>query len=105
MEQTTSYYIYILWSTSLKKYYVGFTKNVKARVRQHNTSNLNTFTSKHRPWTYKAHFKVNGQKSDALGIEKFIKSQKSQKFIERLIEAESFKGKLAQLVRVPKLRD
>lgn len=78
MEQQATYYVYILWSERLEKYYVGYSHNVKKRLGQHNTSDFNTFTSKHRPWIYKAHFRVKGQKSDAIRIEKFIKEQKAK---------------------------
>ncbi|QOW11255.1 hypothetical protein Q73A0000_13245 [Kaistella flava (ex Peng et al. 2021)] len=80
--------------------------NVKKRVDEHNESDKNTFTSKHRPWVLKGYFGVNGTEANAIGIEKFIKKQKSSKFIERLLEEETvFSDVLAQLVRVPKLRD
>ena len=100
------YFIYILYSSNSHIYYVGYTSNVKKRVAEHNESDKNTFTSKHRPWVLKGYFDVNGTEADAIGIEKFIKKQKSSKFIVRLLEEETvFSGVLAQLARVPKLRD
>jgi putative endonuclease len=50
-------------------------------------------------------FEVENE-SKAIQIERFIKRQKSRKFIERIC-TEDFKGTgiLAQLVRVPHLRD
>ena len=39
----------------------------------------------------------------AVNAERFIKKQKSRKFIERLIDGEEFRGEYAQLVRVPLL--
>ena len=54
----------------------------------------------------KALFEVNGTEADAMQIENFIKKQKSSKFIERIIATETpFFGVLAQLIKVPKLRD
>jgi len=38
-------------------------------------------------------------------IERFIKRQKSRRLLEKLISGEIPDGKLAQLVRVPQLRD
>jgi len=40
-----------------------------------------------------------------MGIEKFIKKQKSRTLIEKLITGGEFFGILAQLVRVPHVRD
>ncbi|WP_186462327.1 hypothetical protein [Pedobacter suwonensis] len=37
--------------------------------------------------------------------ERFIKSQKSRKLIERMVKGEMLTGILAQLVRVPHVRD
>ena len=54
-------------------YYVGYTSNVELRFNQHNSSERNTFTSKHRPWILKTHFEINGSEADAMRIEKFIK--------------------------------
>jgi len=45
------------------------------------------------------------KQSDAMKIEKFIKSQKNRKLIEKLIAGGEFTGILAQLVRVPHVRD
>ncbi|MFB6343545.1 GIY-YIG nuclease family protein [Saccharicrinis sp. FJH62] len=44
------YYVYILYSKSADKYYVGSTGNIEQRLYQHNNSAVNKFTSKYRPW-------------------------------------------------------
>ncbi len=96
------YYIYILYSATSNKYYVGYTNDYVRRLFEHNNSTLNTFTSKSRPWIIKVVFQCGSSKSIALEIEHFIKNQKSRSLIEKLID-KSFipTGKLAQLVRVP----
>ena len=64
-----------------------------------------TFTSKYRPWELVALFKVPSL-SLARKIENFIKKQKSRRLIEYLIDPKNIpEGKLAQLVRVPVVRD
>ncbi len=101
-----NYYLYILFSKKADIFYVGFTHNIEKRLEQHNHSNQNTFTSKYRPWVVHALFKVNGNKSDAIKIESFIKKQKSKSFLFKLGQEDFIpNGKLAQLVRVPYLRD
>ena len=99
------YYIYILYSESSDIYYVGYSDNFELRFEQHNHSENLTFTSKHRPWLLKAVYSCGTSQSDAMKIEKFIKKRKSRKLIEKLVEGIVFTGILAQLVRVPYVRD
>lgn len=48
----------------------------------------------------------SGTQSEALLLERFIKKQKSKKLIEKIFDPEFIpKGKLAQLVRVPQVRE
>ncbi|HNB81771.1 MAG TPA: GIY-YIG nuclease family protein [Chitinophagaceae bacterium] len=100
------YYIYILYSEASDLFYVGYTKNVTVRFQQHNETSRDSFTAKHRPWILKAIFQVGKNEAQAIALEKFIKNQKSRKLIERLIDPDFLPtGKLAQLVRVPHVRD
>ena len=99
------YYIYILYSDRSDKYYVGYTKDVQQRLKQHNESERTTFTSKHRPWVLAAAFKVGESESEAIRIERFIKKQKSRGLLQRMVSGEELHGVLAQLVRVPHVRD
>ncbi|MDO5656200.1 MAG: GIY-YIG nuclease family protein [Flavobacteriaceae bacterium] len=101
------YFIYILYSESFDKYYVGYSTSPAERLIRHNTQDyFHTFTSKYRPWSLKAVFEVSESEGDAVNIERFIKNQKSRKLIEKLCDPEFVPtGKLAQLVRVPYVRD
>jgi len=76
------------------------------RIKEHNTSTFNTFTSKYRPWQVAALFKVSENKSEALKLERFIKKQKSKTLLKQLAEP-NFEpsGRLLPLVRVPYVRD
>jgi putative endonuclease len=100
------YFIYILQSEKDHFYYVGYSDHPFERTIEHNTNPSSTYTSKHRPWILKAIFHVGMSRSVALKLERFIKSQNSKKLIEKLIDPEFIPtGKLAQLVRVPHVRD
>jgi putative endonuclease len=99
------FFIYILYSNSSDIYYVGYTSDFEKRLIQHNTSENSTFTSKHRPWLPMAVFYCGTEESEAMKIEKFIKKQKSRRLIEKLIAGAELSGVLAQLVRVPHVRD
>jgi putative endonuclease len=79
------YHVYILYSLQADKYYVGFTGDELAeRLRKHN-SNHTGFTGKANDWqiVFTQEFQA---KSDAMRREKEIKSWKSRKSIERLVQ-------------------
>jgi putative endonuclease len=101
------YFIYILYSIPANKYYVGYTTDIDNRLHQHNNQeHFNTFTSKYRPWMVRALFSCGNNESEAIQIERFIKKQKSRTLLEHLTNKEFVPtGRLAQLVRVPHLRD
>ena len=81
------YYIYILYSQSANKFYVGQTSDVQRRLEEHNNPIVKSkFTAKFIPWEITVFFPVSDSRADAMKIEKFIKSQKSKKFILKLIE-------------------
>jgi hypothetical protein len=44
------YHVYILYSPSADKYYVGQTSDLDLRLQYHNELNPDSYTSKHRPW-------------------------------------------------------
>ena len=101
------FYIYILYSPLHNKYYVGYTGNYQERLIEHNSQeNFNTYTSKFRPWIIAAVFEGSHFENEAIGLERFIKKQKSRKLIIKLIDSSFIPtGTLAQLVRVPYVRD
>ena len=99
------FYIYILYSPNHDKYYVGYTQDISIRIAQHNESARNTFTSKYRPWTIAALFECSTEEAKAVQIERFIKKQKSKNLLKKLVSGQELSGVLAQLVRVPHVRD
>lgn len=100
-----SYYIYILYSASSDRYYVGQTQDVDARLHDHNEGDRirqsSKYTFKHRPWELKAAFIAGKTRGEAMKLERYIKRKKSRKFIEQIIEVHLKDEALAQLVRVP----
>ena len=77
------YYVYILYSAELDKYYVGSTKDISTRLEKH-LSNHKGFTSKAKDWVLK-YQELYSTNSEALKRETQIKKWKSRKMIERLI--------------------
>ena len=99
------FYLYILYSISSDKYYVGYSEDVERRLSEHNYSERITYTSKHRPWVLKKQIEIGDDRGFAMKIEKAIKKSKSRILIEKIIvEINNIEG-LAQLVRVPMHRD
>jgi putative endonuclease len=87
-----TYYIYILYSPSREKFYVGQTNDVGRRLEEHNNPIRNTFTSKYLPWEMACYFEVSQERASAMKVEKYIKKQKSRNFIKQLISSEDFRS-------------
>ena len=80
---TLKYFVYILHSSSRNSYYTGHTKDINNRLEYHNNG-YNKSTKSGIPWrlVYKEEF---NNRSDAMKRELSIKSKKSKKYIEWLI--------------------
>ncbi len=74
------YFVYIIFSSKLNKYYTGFTENLDVRIVQHN-SGISTFTSKGIPWELINFFEVNSI-NDARILEKEIKGRGAKRFLQ-----------------------
>ncbi len=100
------FYLYILYSSTANKFYIGHSEDPWERIVHHNTDDKATYTAKYKPWDIAAVFEAGKTRAEALAIERFIKKQKSKTLIERLIQPGFVPtGTLAQLVRVPHVRD
>ena len=81
-----SYYIYILYSEKLNKYYTGSSQNILIRLNdQHNAGRVIS-TKPGIPWVlkYKEAFET---RIEAVRRETEIKKKKSRKYIEWLISS------------------
>ena len=78
-----AYYVYILHSDSIQKYYIGSTADVEKRVAEHNSA-VGGFTCTGRPWKL-VHSEIFAVKTEALRREKYLKRMKSAKFLRSLI--------------------
>ncbi len=94
------FYIYILYSNLADKYYIGQTSDVQKRLYEHNHPIETTkFTAKFIPWVLLTDFPVSENRADALKIERFIKNQKSKKFILKLLENKGNKEFYDELIK------
>ena len=80
------YTVYIIYSGSKDQYYVGHSADVEDRLFRHNNSGSKS-TRGAKDWiiVYREEFE---SRSEAMRREKEIKSKKSRKYIEGLIENE-----------------
>jgi putative endonuclease len=77
------YFVYIIFSPTKNKYYVGSSEHVEERLKKHNT-NHKGFTGGMLDWELKW-TEEHPDKSSAIKRENQIKAWKSRKMIEKLI--------------------
>ena len=80
----SSYWFYILYSSSLDRYYVGSTGNISDRLKRHNAGR-SRYTRAGLPWEL-IHSEKFETRSAAYRRERYVKSQKSRPFLEKLIK-------------------
>ena len=80
------YYLYVIYSKSVNRYYVGESPNVENRLRMHQNHYFkNGFTKAATDWEVLLS-KECRTKDDAIYLEKFVKRMKSKTFIRKIIE-------------------
>ena len=93
------HFIYIIYTPTFDKYYVGESIDPTERVLQHNKGLYKgASTSYATDWMLKLTLSV-ATKEEALKIERFIKSMKSKKFIEKLISDVVFSREFKRMVK------
>jgi putative endonuclease len=80
------FFVYILFSSKLNRFYIGTTDDVNKRLEQHNSVFYHdAFSAKGIPWNL--FLTINGLHSkQALNIEKHIKAMKSKTYINNLLK-------------------
>ncbi|NTU95988.1 MAG: GIY-YIG nuclease family protein [Bacteroidales bacterium] len=77
------YFVYILKSLKVLRYYIGSSENVARRLSDHNSGKVKS-TKAYRPWKI-VHTETYDSKTDALKREKQIKSYKSGNAFKKLL--------------------
>ena len=80
-----SFTVYIIYSTSLDKYYVGHCEDLTNRLYRHNNSG-SKYTKKANDWK-PVYTEIFMTKGEALRRELEIKNKKSRSYIHRLINS------------------
>jgi len=81
------YTVYVLYSKSADKLYIGFTSNLEQRLISHNFLAKKGYTVKYKPWKiiYTEEYK---SKQEAMKREKGLKSSRGRAFIrENILKA------------------
>jgi putative endonuclease len=73
------YYVYILFSLKIQKFYIGQTSDVDRRFKRHN-SGTEKYTSKGVPWEL-VWFTSKESRSDAMILEKKLKNLKQLRLL------------------------
>jgi putative endonuclease len=76
--------VYVLYSPTFKKIYIGYTSNLDERFKSHNELGTKGWAIKFRPWII-CHTEVFETKQRAMQREKELKSAKSREWIRSLI--------------------
>ena len=73
------FYVYVLRSESDSGFYIGFSTNLRARLKQHRDSE--SFATKSRgPWKL-IYYEAYTEREDAEGRERFLKSGAGRRFL------------------------
>ena len=72
------YCVYVIYSESVNKYYIGQTSNLTRRIEEHNTRN-DRYTSNKGPWKL-MYFEEFESRSEAMKREKFFKTGKGREY-------------------------
>jgi putative endonuclease len=79
------HHLYILYSKSADRYYIGETHDLAARIILHNSHAYEgSFSKIASDWKVVLDFETENR-TEALSLEKFIKKMKSKKFILKII--------------------
>ena len=81
------FFVYIIFSKKLNRYYIGYTENVETRLFQHNQG-ISSYTSKANDWIT-SYTEMYPNRIEAHKRELEIKGKKSRKYIEWLIKSTS----------------
>ncbi len=84
------HFVYILYSKTRDRYYIGSSAHVEQRLLRHNAG-ATPSTKSGRPWII-VFTKEFDSKTMALKFEKYLKQMKSRNLIESLIENDSSAG-------------
>lgn len=94
------FYVYVLRSESDSGFYIGFSNNLRARLKQHQAGE-NFATSYRGPWKL-IYYEAYLHQEDALGRERYLKSGSGRRFLRAQLRHYLLQEPLPPPRRVPK---
>jgi len=92
------HFVYIIYSSSTDRFYIGETAEPEARLLQHNSAYYAGASTRFaKDWVIKLVFKVMSR-SEALKVEAYLKSMKSKKYLHQLCMDKAIGEKLKERV-------
>src|SRR5436190_11232139 len=79
------YFVYILYSASKNKFYVGQTDSIGNRLKSH-SAGMSPYTSTADDWNL-VYYEEFQTRTEAIRREKEIKKKKSRRYIEELVKS------------------
>ncbi|NND62838.1 MAG: GIY-YIG nuclease family protein [Flavobacteriaceae bacterium] len=79
------FYVYILFSESFNRYYIGMTERINERLLEHNTGKMQS-TKPYVPWKLVYH-ELFGNRKEARDREKYFKSAAGRRWRKKNIMA------------------
>lgn len=89
-------YVYVLQSLRGEHLYIGFTKDLKRRLQEHNDG-LNFSTKPYAPWMV-IHYEAYGDEKDAHRREKYLKTSQGSRLLKRMLKEFFYAQKNTKLV-------
>lgn len=74
------YYVYVLQNLEDSGFYIGFTKDLRKRIENHDSGGTNTTRGKRYQLIY---YEAYRNKADAVGREKFLKGGSGRKYLKK----------------------
>ncbi len=85
------FYVYILQSINNNNFYVGYTKDLKRRIKEHNQG-LNKSTKLYLPWKL-IYYEACLDKDDAKRREHYLKTTQGRRLLKRRLKEYLYKLK------------
>lgn len=88
------YYTYILKSNKNPgAIYIGYTKDLRARLSQHNNPQNPGYSKRHAPWVLETYLAFS-EENDAKRFETYLKSSSGKAFMKKRLLSDMFKEAL-----------
>lgn len=77
-------YVYVLQSLKNRSLYIGHTRDLKKRLKQHNNG-VNLYTKKYIPWQL-IHYEAYRNEKDTKRREKYLKTNQGSRLLKRMLK-------------------